>query len=422
MQQISFFGKLLFAWAILTLLLVAAYGFLPPKTWYWVPADNLQLYIYADDMFGGASYAERASPDGIHMRCNTKKGRADLEPFCGFHIYMDGSAHPPAVDMSSYTKMHVDVDYTGGNEKLRFYMREFEIGFSDLDDAIESAKYMSVYIPAESTSEPLVIDLNEYTVADWWVNNYNVPRSHARFSLDNVVAFGIDVAFPTALGPHELKLNSVTFVGDWISAEDWYLGILFSWVAVILGGGALRLYQFGRLNRTLSHEKNQYQELFQIDHLTGLMNRHGLDEYFRQKLDERAGDQLIGVMFIDIDHFKPINDTYGHNAGDEVLKRVARCIGEHSRQSDKAARWGGEEFLMLLPGSGVQEAVSVAERLRQSVELLVHPELPSIGVTVSIGVSELAPGEFFERAVERADAALYKAKQTGRNKVMQFTV
>lgn len=417
MQQSSFFGRLLFFWAVLTLVLVAGYDFLPKKVWHWIPGENLRLNVYSDDMFGGASYAERASANAIHLRCRLKKAPIDLEHFCGFHVYLDDTASPPVVDMRRYKTMYVDVGYTGDNEKLRFYIRDYEHGFSNPYDPAETSKYMSVYIPANETDETLAIGLKEFTVADWWVNNHNVPRQHAMADLGNVVVFGIDIAFPAALGKHEIHLKRVTFEGDWVSAENWYLGILLSWVAVIFTGGAVSLYRFRRLTSKLAREKDQYLELSSVDQLTGLMNRHGLMNYCQQALIHRLGDQPLSVMFIDIDHFKPVNDTYGHAVGDQVLRRVARCISDHCRETDKAARWGGEEFLVLMPGSDAGVARIVADRLRESVAMLVHPELPTITVTVSIGVGERGPNDTLEQVLERADAALYRSKEAGRNRV-----
>lgn len=436
MQQSSVFGKLLFFWAALTVLAIITYNFLPPKTWEWIPTDDLYYYPYADDMFGGASYAERVSPTGVHMRCKLQPTETELEPFCGFHIYMDYTKSPPAMDLSNYTKMYVDLDYIGGNRKLRFYIRDFEKGYSDPNNPIETAKYMSVYVPATDAQEPLVIDMQEFTVADWWVNNNDVPREHSLPSLNNVVAFGVDVAYPAALGPHELKLNKVTFTGQWISAENWYLGILVCWISGLFITGTVKLYEYRRLvlaekaerarlekyTSDLQKEKAQYRELSMVDHLTGLLNRHGLSTYWADRTTKDHSRRPTGVLLVDIDYFKAVNDTYGHNAGDEVLRRVADTIVQHSRQSDKAARWGGEEFLILMPDAPSTEAYVLAERLRESVQNLTHPELSSLCVSVSIGVGEIKPGDDFDKTLEQVDKALYQAKRGGRNRVVSAPI
>ncbi len=416
-MQSSPIGKLLLIWAVLTLALVALRPYLTERVWHWIPMENPEWYLYADDSFGGASYAERSGPEGIQIRCNLRDPEADLEPFCGFHVLLDGSINPPAVDLSNFDTMEVKVHYEGGNEKLRFYVREFAWGYSDLADPVDTAKYMSLYVPASETSQPLTFALQEFTVADWWVNNNNVPRQYAMASLENVVAFGVDIAYPAALGKHQLSLERVTFRGHWISTEDWYFGILMSWVGVIVLGAMLRLYQFRRLAVTLNRQKDQYQELSRVDSLTGLCNRNGLNLFLDQLPDDDPSVWPVSFLFIDVDHFKPINDTYGHGAGDQVLQRIANCMNECCRDADKVARWGGEEFLMVMPGTAAKAAVHVAERLRSAIERVDNPEIGHRSVTVSIGVSEAWAREGLSTAVERADTSLYKAKQSGRNRV-----
>ncbi|ROQ21752.1 diguanylate cyclase (GGDEF)-like protein [Marinimicrobium koreense] len=418
-QQSTLIGKVLLVWALVTLGLVGAYDYLPAKTWQWIPTDNPEWYLYSEDIFGGASYAERASPSDIHLRCKLQTPRIDLEPFCGLHIILDGRADPPLVDLSDYDLMRVDVDYQGANKKLRFFIREFEPGFSSMQEPVDSSKYMSMYVSVDETTDTIEINLSEFTVADWWVNNNNVPRKHAQGSIERVAAFGIDIAFPAALGYHELRIRRVVFEGDWVSEEHWYRYILISWAVVILLAGAVRLYQLRRVATHLKAQKEQYQQLSEVDQLTGVMNRHGLSAYFEVvKADPTAWP--VSVLFIDIDHFKPINDNYGHGVGDVILRRVSETLAHCCRERDQIARWGGEEFLMALPGTDLEAATRVAERARVQVAQLVHPELEREQATVSIGVATASlPGEL-EMTLDRADASLYRAKRQGRNRVIRF--
>jgi diguanylate cyclase (GGDEF)-like protein len=133
----------------------------------------------------------------------------------------------------------------------------------------------------------------------------------------------------------------------------------------------------------------------------------------------RRKSQTIAAMMIDIDHFKAVNDTFGHAAGDSVLKRVAEACGSDLRGSDLLARYGGEEFVVLLPESGTRQAQAAAERMRLRIESIIHPEIDG-PVTVSIGVAcAVQEGtEPFEAFIQRADVALYQAKEMGRNRVV----
>ncbi len=153
------------------------------------------------------------------------------------------------------------------------------------------------------------------------------------------------------------------------------------------------------------------------DPLTGLYNRRFAYEAGRgySAQSRRYGNDLH-VLMLDIDHFKHVNDDFGHAAGDEALKGLAEILLNIVRQSDVAARIGGEEFLILLPQTGAEAAYNIANRIRDSVAAATFKSVPR-KVTVSLGVAGLREGEPFEDAVERADACLYQSKHSGRNRV-----
>ncbi len=168
-----------------------------------------------------------------------------------------------------------------------------------------------------------------------------------------------------------------------------------------------------------------------IDPLTEVNNRR----FFDQRLDEEVmrtlrGKLPLACLLIDVDHFKRINDTYGHQTGDRVLRQVAALLRQHLRGQDVLARYGGEEFVALLSGATAQRARVIAERIRLALEQRVLPleNGDELQITASIGVSLLEPqyhqGEFKRlgmELVERADQALYRAKGTGRNRVVVST-
>jgi len=186
-----------------------------------------------------------------------------------------------------------------------------------------------------------------------------------------------------------------------------------------------------RLNN-LVKEINRYRELSLTDELTGLYNKR----YFQARLTEevtrahRAGSPLA-LIFCDIDHFKGVNDNYGHPAGDEVLRQSARVLSgaledlnviSRLRKSDIVARYGGEEFVIILPETGREGAGVAAEKMRQGIEKWkFRVEGREIGVTMSFGVAELEPGKKNSaELIEHADFAMYGAKNTGRNRVVVY--
>ncbi len=166
-----------------------------------------------------------------------------------------------------------------------------------------------------------------------------------------------------------------------------------------------------------SHLEN-VRELAYRDGLTGIFNRRQFESKIREELARtgRYGGNL-SVLMIDIDHFKLINDEFGHLLGDEVLKQVANIFGRHLRKVDITCRYGGEEFAIILPATRLPSAHAVAEKLRRAVETYEFPGVPR-PVTISIGVAEFPThGEERDELVSAADAALYQAKQGGRNRV-----
>jgi two-component system cell cycle response regulator len=165
-------------------------------------------------------------------------------------------------------------------------------------------------------------------------------------------------------------------------------------------------------------EREAFRRQAAVDPLTGLLNRRSLADIISEKVI--AGEPLA-VLFIDIDHFKSVNDRFGHAAGDVVLKEVADCLKRGMRSGDYCGRYGGEEFVLLAPGIVSEQAYRMAERHRLAVGSLHVAELADKHqVTVSIGVAvfEAEGGETSDELLERADTALYMAKTTGRNRVV----
>jgi diguanylate cyclase (GGDEF)-like protein len=163
--------------------------------------------------------------------------------------------------------------------------------------------------------------------------------------------------------------------------------------------------------------------LSKIDGLTGLKNHREFKEAFAAEcLRAKRYQRGLGMMMLDVDHFKNYNDTHGHPQGDILLKKLAELIGENLKDTDVVARYGGEEFAVLLFETTKQEAVNVAERLRHMVEWCKFPKeetQPGGKITVSVGVSGYPDdGDNMETLLSAADAALYRAKRAGRNRVI----
>ena len=155
------------------------------------------------------------------------------------------------------------------------------------------------------------------------------------------------------------------------------------------------------------------------DPLTGLRNRRGLHTYYERRISTNKNVDTTSIIMCDIDHFKRVNDTYGHNAGDEVLKHVANTLSSSIGIDDGAFRWGGEEFILLLSHRDMKDATAFAEGLRKAIEAdVINFEGTDIKITMSFGVSLIDPKLTTEENVEGVDAKLYYAKEHGRNRVI----
>lgn len=151
-----------------------------------------------------------------------------------------------------------------------------------------------------------------------------------------------------------------------------------------------------------------------VDDLTNIYNRRYLGDMIRQAIAQNNSlNDTFSIIMFDIDHFKQINDRYGHDCGDLVLSRVARSLAKSLRQNDTFGRWGGEEFMVIAPATDLLQAEHLAERLRYAMSQIPHDHIGS--VTASFGVATYRPGDTADTLLKRADTALYQAKLNGRN-------
>ena len=171
-------------------------------------------------------------------------------------------------------------------------------------------------------------------------------------------------------------------------------------------------------NKTLiNRQRSQLEQMSMQDYLTKAANRRHFQEVSSAEIDRaRRYGTPLSIAICDLDHFKSINDTHGHNIGDAVLIEFSRIVSENKRKSDLFARWGGEEFLLLSPQTDLAGMGTMAEKLRQLIEAGAYAHGQRL--TASFGVTQYRPGETLEELVNRSDQALYRAKNMGRNRVV----
>lgn len=231
-----------------------------------------------------------------------------------------------------------------------------------------------------------------------------------------------------AVGAHAVVLAATGSLRGPDSHDGWLqlavLAVVLPWFAW-LGGYVNRLrIRLSDSNRRLKEAADRAEENSIRDVLTGIHNRRHLMDMLQREIARatRLGTPL-SVCMVDMDHFKNVNDTLGHAAGDAVLKRFATIAGDGLRAVDVFGRFGGEEFMLILPDTEASGAAAVAERLRASVEQCSFPGLPAQRrVSVTIGIAAHAKGEDGEALTARADGALYRGKHAGRNRVVALGV
>ncbi|MEO7497545.1 MAG: GGDEF domain-containing protein [Massilia sp.] len=346
-------------------------------------------------------------------------------PYCGYQFTLSRDAK--GRDLSKFDAISFDLDYEGeGKHMLRFFLHDFEDGRSSLQDFM-SQKVSEVHfdLPKQGV---VTMPITILRTAPWWIDMRNTPLLNTDMRIDNVTAVDILIGIPEATGHHRLTLRSIKFHGKLIRQNTLLLILVAGWMVCALAwlanatvryraqlrSSSNRLHLLSQINNALELETRELAGQAYFDSLTGALNREGLRDGLINKWQTRGphGD-LMSVVFIDLDHFKRVNDTHGHAAGDEVLRTFATGVQSEIRATDKLVRWGGEEFLIVCLGTGGGEALVLAEKLRATMQAQAWP--CGLQMTASFGVTEWQPGEDIGEAIKRADSALYRAKAGGRN-------
>lgn len=341
------------------------------------------------------------------------------------------------VDISKFQSINIKITYVGSASKLRIFARNYNPAYSQMSD-FNSTKYNAVFIPVTDLKDEISLDVKEFSVAEWWLLLYKVPRPYAVAELNNVVTFGVDFSYPMTPGLHQVTIEKIELVGDWIPRSTWYLAILSLWLFGIFA------YQINQLrlarkqldedtkiidnlnhdNQHLQAETSKFRRLSTVDPLTQTYNRFGIDQVVNALIAARANLNMPGEMplfcliLLDIDFFKNVNDTFGHDAGDAVLQSVSNSIQEELRSYDYLGRWGGEEFLIILPRTQMYVAFDMAEMLRAKLAAKsITLPTTSLQLTASFGVTSCLDGDY-ATAFKRVDEALYQAKRSGRNQTI----
>lgn len=410
--------------SVLTVIAIVAQQYIPNRTFKIHPNANVSHSIYGlTNVDGTPTYIWLDEANDV-WRCHYLSS----QPYsCGYSLSFFED-YTKGMDLTDYDGFNIKIQYEGDAQRIRLFFRNYNAVY-DRGDPLISSKFQSTVIRVANLQEATYVKMSEFSVGEWWIKDFDVPREHAAPERDNVITFGLDFVTP---GVHKVKVEEIEFVGAWVSKETFYLGILVIWMTLIIWEGISRFYLIYMNSRKanqkivelqsnykqLEIEKNEFEALSTTDVLTGAMNRAGINQFLEKLFGSNYEKTQIGLLIFDIDHFKRINDKRGHDTGDRILAGVSKLIAHNTRQSDVFGRWGGEEFVLICPQTNPTSLMALAEKLRSVVSGHTFEPSDPLHVTVSIGATSVKSNETFDEVFKRADMALYNAKNGGRNCVI----
>lgn len=343
-------------------------------------------------------------------------------PFC--ELILTLTEPEWGLDLSHFDGMRVKLRAEGGEPQIwRLFLRNYDPSYSKPGDDI-SHKFNEVLFRPNDYNAVQDVPLDVFAPSSWWVQQYNIPLAQQGPDLSHVYAIELASGDRMRPGDYRLTLDQMELYGRWGKPGDFYRYLLMSWLAYgvllflmqyLLVGDKLRKARAARLaaealSRSLSEQNRRTEEEARYDPLTGALNRLG-----GEKLLGELGEMPLSFIYIDIDHFKQVNDTHGHPMGDEVLKYMVSEVLRHCDALCRLVRWGGEEFVLVCLHYEQARAEALAERIREALEQSSAWPL-GLRITASFGVAERR-GDPLEQTLKRADEALYQAKEQGRNRV-----
>ncbi len=376
-----------------------------------------RLEVVDDSGSGGASHAALVSAaDGATtLRCEIKPG-FDW-PFCELQF----ESARGDLDLTRFSSLRLWASVSGpqkdgGPAQLRVFLRSFHPDYPGKGGGEDLKPHEVIFAPA-GLAMPVELRLSQFMVSSWWAQTHPLPVHLMGPQLDRVRAISFSTGGQVSPGEHVIRIERAELIGHWVPPETFRLGLVGLWMFSLLGYLVWESWLVrARLRRSVKRSQ-ALEKLALRDPLTQVANREGLNRAL--ELLMRAQGELIfpmSVVFVDADHFKRINDEHGHEVGDQVLTLLAQTLRANLPRDDLVARWGGEEFVLVMPQTPADEAVAVAERLRA---VLARTRWPTgLVVPASWGVAEACNEAGLEAAMREADQAMYRAKHAGRDRVI----
>lgn len=416
--------------SLITIALLVAFDLLGIKRLQvWPPTTGYTTYLLPNNAESPNVYAVWIDEAAASWECQFEATAIESD-YCSFYMDFD-SATEKGLDLTSYEKIRLNIHHEGEATHLALVLRNHGEHYSTPDDD-NSTKYMSTLLTTrELIQGEIEIPLKDFVTADWWITEYNTDRDNSFPDFDNIVSLAINMSEGKRTGRNRFVIKSIVFEGHAIKKEKFNLYLLLSWVIFVFSIASLNLFslykerarkdhqikELNKSNSKLAAERESYRKLSTVDPLTNALNRFGIDNFVKdiyQKLATSPHD-TFSIVLADIDHFKRINDRRGHDVGDQVLKSFSDIITRNIEEVGVLGRWGGEEFLIILPDFKLNQALNLAERIREETFTHCFFETDHLAVSASFGIAEVQKDEDFSCLFKRTDEALYEAKSIGRN-------
>ncbi|MEJ2795897.1 GGDEF domain-containing protein [Iodobacter sp. LRB] len=374
-----------------------------------------------DNQLGRSIAKLTTTPDYWRLDCQLNPGHR--VPYCSIDLDLSQGNH--GIDISKYDKLTIHYRYQEVQEQIVLLLINFNPAYSASND-YRSQKFNQVFLPGAIGWSTNSLAGNQFNVASWWITDRKIPPKWTHNEFSNIREIHLTTGRHLPHANRQIDLAYIELSGKYINKDTLQLLLLLAW------GGSAALWLAIEFRRAIcalqrSTERQQHLESAQKklqevnsllaersmhDPLTLALNREGLNILLSNILPQTQ----LSIIFIDIDHFKKINDNYGHGIGDQVLCQLVDQVQQQIRPDDKLIRLGGEEFILLCQNNCLTQAVQLAEKLR--IFLCNNQSWPAgIAFSCSFGVSERQNNELFKQALHRADKALYRAKAKGRNRV-----
>lgn len=422
----------------ISIVLVISYDYLPTKKLDIIPFPVASTGVYSDAVNGGNSSSEwKPDINAEAFSCTLKEG-IDY-PFCGmifnfnFGRYQSNS---DTIDLTQFDSININLRASAKVTAVRINIRNLNDLYYSIND-INSTMFMSTMLTSNDLNKNITVNLNQFRVAQWWLEQYNVPRQHWSPSMDKIRTFAVEITFENEQNiEHTLEVKNISFVGKVINRANWYLSIMSLWAIYALYyviNSTRKFVQQSKRDQELvehlkkahkilkdEHDTQKQNSLF--DPLTKVYNRRGFEDKLSAidslNLAQGTESDQNAIIFIDLDNFKSFNDDYSHEIGDQLLKELVDIMSNEIRDDDIIARWGGDEFIMLCPKASSVQGFAIAEKIRLIIEKNLFCKPHNLTATASFGVASCTSMQQFKASLHNADEALFKSKRDGKNRTM----